>query len=263
MFNDPFDHQIGFIWPYDPAEFAERLTSACERVIWGGEEMRDGRDSRFQRMLQYLRTRQARLPKAELLNGLRASSLLVAEELRNRMPSLNGEIQAHLCHSRVFCVTERNDNLVMWSHYANEHKGAVFKLRCVDAIDNVLLAAQPVSYTDAYIPFPNVDEYARHLTGEAALDMGALMWKIAFTKHVDWGYEKEWRVHRSMLSGPTGDGYSVYEQHASVFEAVYLGCRMPAEDVERITIAIMQHLPNTQIFRAKSNTDSFGLTFDS
>lgn len=106
----------------------------------------------------------------------------------------------------------------MWSHYAEEHRGVVFKLRCIDEIDNTLLAARKVSYTDSFIAFPSAEHYAKHLTDERPIDLVPLCWNIAFTKHIDCAYEREWRVHIALLREPPGDGYATYPENARIFE---------------------------------------------
>ncbi len=35
----------------------------------------------------------------------------------------------------IFCITEEYDNLLMWAHYAENHKGGVIKLLPVKEID--------------------------------------------------------------------------------------------------------------------------------
>ena len=58
----------------------------------------------------------------------------------------------------------------MWSHYADQHRGVVFQLGCIDEIDNSLFAAQKVTYTNTSPAFASALEYAKHLTGEAVFD---------------------------------------------------------------------------------------------
>ena len=54
---------------------------------------------------------------------------------------------------RVFCVSEERDNLLMWAHYAQEHKGAVFEFWSLPEEDNPLSVAQPIEYVDSPPPF--------------------------------------------------------------------------------------------------------------
>ena len=89
----------------------------------------------------------------------------------------------------------------------------------------------------------------------------AMCWDIAYTKHKDWSYEHEWRVHAPLLYEPAGDGFSLYSEDPRVFEAVYLGCRMKPEDVAEIAERVRQHLPQTNVYKATRSQTEFALAF--
>lgn len=260
-FNDPFDHQAGFVLDIDEAEFASLLTASIERIIFTDINLGEGPSPVFTNLLLMLRTMRDRLPRQDILTEIYQTSLTVAQNIKDGVDTFNSAVHSHLCHSRVFCVSEQHDNIVMWSHYADEHRGVVFKLRCIDAIDNRLLAARQVTYTDSFLSFPSANQYARHLTGEQPIDMVALSWNAAFTKHLDWSYEKEWRVHIPLLNEPEGDGYAIYDEDPQIFEAVYLGCRMAKEQIQTVVKAIQTYLPKTEIYLAERSKKSFTLSF--
>jgi hypothetical protein len=260
-FNDPFDHQAGFVLNSTPDEFAKLLTASIERIIFSDVVPTVSPVSPFTALTLQFRSIRDRLPREQFLQKLRDSCIESAANLHGHIDQMNAAIQEQLCHSRVLCLSELHDNVVMWSHYAEQHRGVVFKLRCIDEIDNALLAAKKVSYTNAFPAFPSADEYAKHLTGEQPIDFVPLCWNIAFTKHIDWVYEREWRVHIPRLQEPPGDGYTIYSEDPRVFEAVYLGCRMHDNDVAAIVELIGRHLPATKILRGKKSTTAFALSF--
>jgi len=260
-FNDPFDHQAGFVLNFSPEEFSQALASSIERVIFSDAEPVVTPTTSFSALTLKLREVRHKFPRTKILRELQDLCAQSATILSDSIVGLNAAVQAQLCHSRVFCVSEKFDNVVMWSHYADQHKGVVFKLRCVDEIDNTLLAARKVQYTDAFLPFPDADAYARHLIGEQPIDFTSLIWNIAYTKHVDWSYEEEWRVHIPLLHEPAGDGYSIYPEDPRVFEAIYLGCRMEQEDIKKITELARLFLPETKLFIGSRSATSFALSF--
>lgn len=260
-FNDPFDHQAGFVLNFIPETFSQSLTSSIERVIFSDVEPSITPTTLFSALTLKLRQIRHKLPCSEILRDLHKSSAESAAILNDSIGQLNAAVQEQLCHSRVFCVSEKFDNVVMWSHYADQHKGVVFKLRCIDEVDNTLLAARKVQYTDAFLSFPDADTYARHLTGEQPIDFAQLIWNIAYTKHVDWSYEEEWRVHMPLLHKPPGDGYSVYPENPRIFEAIFLGCRMDAEDIKSIVDLAHRSLPGAEVFVGSKSTTSFALSF--
>jgi hypothetical protein len=107
----------------------------------------------------------------------------------------------------------------------------------------------------------NVENYVKNLTGEEKIDLPRLCWDIAHTKHKDWSYENEWRVHVALLNEPAGDGFSMYHEHPRVFEAVYIGCRMGPKDVAEIAKSVRQHLPQTKVYKATRSQTEFAIAF--
>jgi hypothetical protein len=261
MFNDPFDHQTGFVLDFDHDEFAKLFAASNERIIFSDIAPTVKPDSLFAILNLQLRSIRDKLPREKIIQELHELSHESDAILHKSIDQLNADLQKQLCHSRVFCISEQHDNVVMWSHYADEHRGVVFKLRCIDEIGNRLFAARQVIYTDAFIAFPSADQYVKHLTGEQPIDFAPMFWNIAYTKHTDWSYEREWRVHVPLLDAPSGDGYSIYSEDPRVFEAVYLGCRMEDKEVSEIVELIRRHLPETKIFRGKKSTTAFALSF--
>lgn len=260
-FNDPFDHQAGFSLEIEKEEFARLLTESIERVIFSDEAISVQPQSMFAALTIQMRAIRHRLNRDEIMKQLRGASLQVADNLHAHFSQLNQTVHVQLFQSRVFCVTELHDNVVMWSHYAEEHKGVVLKLACIDEIDNTLLAARKVKYSDRFISFPSAEVYAKHLTGEAPIDFVSLCWDIAFTKHVDWSYEREWRVHLALPQGSPGDGYSLYDEDPRVFQAAYLGCRMDEAHQRQIVATIRKEIPAMEIYMARKSSTNFGLSF--
>lgn len=261
-FNDPFDHQSGFVLDSNPDELAKLLTASIERVVFSDDVPLVKPVSNLAAANLMLRSIRHRLPREQFLQEIHQGSVETAARLYNGgIDQLSAAVQNQLCHSRVLCVTELHDNVVMWSHYADQHRGVVFQLGCIDEIDNSLLAAKNVTYTNTGPAFASAADYAKHLTGEEVFDYAPLCWKIAFTKHSDWSYEREWRVHIALLQEPPGDGYTIYPENPRVFEAVYLGCRMEDVEVAGIVKLIRLHLPATKIFRGKKSTSGVTLSF--
>lgn len=262
LFNDPFDHQSGLIATYDSERFANLLTESVKRIVF--DDVQPVVDPLLPLGLAALRLRgmRDRLPKDEVLASLREASLGVATGFHEHIDQLNEALREKLCNSRVFCVSEVCDNVVMWSHYADEHRGAVFDLSCVDELDNTLLAAHKVEYSDQFLKFPEIEEYVQHLTGERSFDLLPLVWKIAFTKHSDWSYEREWRIHLPLLGQSIGEGFSYESENPRVFAAVYLGCRAPEVDVQRVLDAVKLNFPHMKVYRAVKSTVAFALEFE-
>ena len=100
--------------------------------------------------------------------------------------------------SRVFCVTEEHDNLLMWAHYAKDHKGVVIKFECLRELDTALCIARKVDYVETPPVIATLDEYIPYITGQDKnkINHDLLIYKLFQSKSTQWKYEKEWRVFK-------------------------------------------------------------------
>lgn len=259
LFNDPFDHQLGFVLQESSEALASELYESVRRLIYGDTAPAGVATTTFSALAMQLRARREGIPQDVVLGGMQQAAFESAQNLQGLLAELNATLREQLCRSRVFCVTEAPDNVVMWSHYADEHRGVVFELGCIDELDNVLLAAKAVRYTDRFLTFPSAATYAKHLTGEEPLDLLPLVWEIAYTKHTDWAYEREWRVH---VPVDAPEGYSLFREPVSVFRRAILGCRTSDADAADFAALAREHLPGMAIQRARLSTTSFQLSFE-
>lgn len=260
-FNDPFDHQIGFSFDLNAEQFGQKLFEKMEQIVFG-EEPEFKEPTLISTLAMGLRSIKDRIPKDEFTNDLTAATSKIAGNLDDHLNTLTSMIIEQSIHSRVLCVSECHDNVVMWSHYGDQHQGVVLQLQCIDEIDNTLLAARKVEYSHELPRFPSLDSYIQHLFGEEPMDIAELSEKVAFTKHKDWSYEKEWRVHIPLLYEPPGDGHSIYIEDPRVFGAVYLGCLISDENAGQVIEAVREHIPAAKIYRGSKSTQSFNLSFD-
>lgn len=102
------------------------------------------------------------------------------EYVENELSKVSQDIRDKIV---VSCFSERNDSLLMWSHYADQHKGI-----CVTYDYNKLVRLcqrliRPVRYGNK-ISTVYLDKNRRKR------DIG----EILITKAIDWSYEQEWRV---------------------------------------------------------------------
>lgn len=133
----------------------------------------DGDDQAWQREFGCLRPDQALL--TELVQKLEEGVRTDAEQLG------------------IFSLSNRFDDILMWSHYSGSHRGVCFGFRTTG--DSILYDARPIEYSDTY---PEVNYFA--MTAEQRAQ------KMLLTKASHWAYEEEWRVLRT---GPT-PGIEVY-----------------------------------------------------
>lgn len=80
--------------------------------------------------------------------------------------------------------SERNDSILMWSHYSDNHKGICIEYDFKEDED-IVDAIEPTFYSENL--FSLVKAFA-------SKDINNIMKRAAITKAIDWQYEKEWRI---------------------------------------------------------------------
>jgi len=155
---------------------------------------------------------------------------------------------------RLFCVSLVNDNLLMWSHYANDHQGAVIKLKCVPEKLSALCAAKPVIYTDK-IPLLTT----AHLIDGTEKILKYILDEVLLTKSLDWKYEQEWRV--SLLCQNKSENFDLRSIFEEELDSIYLGCRMNPQDKDEIISIIKNKRKNVKTFEAEKDKNNFKLNF--
>ena len=262
LFNDPFDHQTGFHFQYSGEALASRLLTASESAIFDGTNFNPAHRTGYGEALRAMRKIRHRLPRKKVMEEMRASSDEVAANFPALCKKLNRDITSFLTHSRVICLSETATNVVMWSHYAEAHCGVAFKLRRLEAIDHRFLIARKVLYTNEPLGYLDIEKYVDNLMGLAAHEVAPLVWEIAFRKNVDWAYEREWRVHISLLDSAAELGTTDYPEPEDLFEAIYLGCRSTPESAENLVHLCRQFLPKTEIYKATKTNELMVLEFE-
>lgn len=116
----------------------------------------------------------------------------------------------------VFCLSEIRDDILMWSHYADGHRGFCLQFHIKPTLYPFGELLLKVEYAVSY-PIIDIigccEDQAR---------------KILLTKADFWKYEKEWRI----LDPDNGPGIRVFP--AEMLTGVIFGCTMSHEDRQLI-----------------------------
>lgn len=263
VFNDPFDTQTGLVASIDPGEFADAFYARnCEMVL--ADSLPDYFDphNRLHIAWNFLREARERFSPDELKKVFREEADKLAATLPDHLEKLSKSVATEMVHAKILCVAEDVNNVVMWSHYAQEHRGVAFKLKCLDDIDHPLIAARKVTYSDQYVEAGTALQLAEHFTGVKKIDLNSLVWETVFMKHADWSYEREWRCYWPLIREPRDVPHVDERENARIFDSIYFGCRMPQSVIEEMTALCRDQLPNAHIFKARKSHTNFDLVFD-
>jgi hypothetical protein len=260
IFNDPFDHQVHFVLPDAFEDAYKAILNFIVKAI-KSEDNFVTKESLFYELICTYRARRENggnfndlyLAIVEYLRVIDRDKFM--RELSLVHDRFNENIIFRLNEALVLCVSEINDNVVMWSHYADSHKGVCLKLKCMVELDNVLLVAEPIEYSNIFPDF--MDNF---LNGAPSLDVTN---QIGLMKQKDWSYEKEWRVRRMHMGNEIyKDGYEFFKEDTRVFGGLYLGCKIDKKDEDELLALSKMRYPDMEIYKSKQSKKAFELDFE-
>lgn len=194
------------------------------------------------------------------------------DKFKDKHKEINEWWSLEVKDSRVFCVAEDNDNLLMWAHYAKDHHGAVIKFECLPAIDNTLCVARKVDYVEFPPVIASLDEYMKSLEGEHELDYDSLYFKLFTSKSNHWKHEKEWRVFIPSVENPPAILSEIFKEHDSMsnlmninpkeIHSIYLGCKMEGNIQKDIENNLVDGFSHVQIYKSKKDETEYKLNFE-
>ena len=141
----------------------------------------------------------------------------------------------------VACLAETWNDLLMWAHYANGHRGVCLEF---DASADPFSKARKVVYSPS-VPLINS---VRILTDKSSNELTEALY---LTKSAHWGYEKEWRLlHMTERTA--------YTYPWQTLTGVYLGSGI-AEEHAALVALVLQGSP-TQLYNVKRSNGAFSLS---
>jgi len=263
-FNDPFDVQNELRSSFDLSEFPAAAMSVIESYIRNDLFIPNPNDS-FGKGILILREGVKR--EGYKKNKIEAITLpllgFVMSLIEKTLEDMNKIWQISMRESRVFCVTEDNDNLLMWAHYAKDHTGAVFQLETLAEENNILSVARKVNYAEKPVEFFSLEELIKWTLFEIEPDLSKLVYSThAHQKSLHWKYENEWRVvDMCKYSNKT----ELYIDHVFVpkqLSNIFFGCKADPNDIERLSFLAKSINPSVSIYKAKKKTLEYGLEFE-
>lgn len=133
------------------------------------------------------------------------------------------------------CFSEKVNNLLMWSHYADHHKGICIEYSFED-LQNI--------ETGFLLPILYKKKFDNHLININKTNF--------FSKAYDWRYEKEWRI--SSLLPSKSDGKELLTPKPL---AIYMGCHFEEKNYKKIfDIAQKMGIP---LFKMEMSKNKYAL----
>lgn len=168
----------------------------------------------------------------------------------------------------IFCLREACDDILMWSHYANQHKGICIGF---DTSYPMFKLAWDVNYQEE---FPVIVRPAD--------SVDVLLKKTVQTKAACWAYEKEWRIiKRTLTDAERGyykqkyadlaeedmcqlieqDGPGIYSFPKKAISVIYLGVRIEQSEREYVMRSIKEANLSIPVYQARRKLKEYGIEF--
>lgn len=250
LFNDPFDVQTTVDYGFDISDMMEAFNKEMYNLIYGEKEpIGDKSDRHFNEILKIRKTVKAKSLKISLKDFIAESNerdIETVERAKQYIEYFNKRWKIFVKASRVFCVTEEHDNLLMWAHYAKDHTGVVIKFECLRELDTPLCVAQKIDYVPKPPIIASLEDYIPYITGQdkTKINHDLLIYKLFQSKSDHWKYEKEWRIWIPPLdmvnpSIPRDDkGNEIFFElkpfYPEEIHSVYFGCKIDDDDRQKI-----------------------------
>ncbi|MEA5182929.1 DUF2971 domain-containing protein [Vibrio parahaemolyticus] len=165
-----------------------------------------------------------------------------------------------ISHFRVLSLTTKPDNLLMWAHYADEHRGVVVKFKKNPSFGS----PQKVNYKNGHQSLNN----AFNLMASVVVKMEAkggfndkhsdmfsdvalkIMQKYFFMKMSEWSYENEYRIvypESNAKVRKINSNLDVVKVNESDIESIIIGSSVSPLRASRLTQLIKRRLPNAKV----------------
>jgi hypothetical protein len=154
LFNDPFDNQFTLYYEEPSEKLAEQQLAQFHEILTSPEPLKPNQFGPMTSKVEIIR--QVRLQNPDLkytdeeIAYLRQGVMEGMRRVIKYVPTMNVEIRSVMANTSVFCVSETHDNLLMWSHYAQNHTGAVIKFLAIAEVDAPTILAHQSAILDKY-----------------------------------------------------------------------------------------------------------------
>lgn len=142
----------------------------------------------------------------------------------------------------LYCLSAVNNDILMWSHYSNAHRGICIGFRA-GPDDLFFRRSQKVHYSPIY-PLTRIFDSNEQRFTTAML-----------TKSEHWSYENEYRVIETQ-------GPGTYTFPEELLVEVILGCEISDNDRQSVTVWAEARSPRPKLLLARKKEREFGLKIE-
>lgn len=244
LFNDIFDAQVNFDVQLD----ADRIVATALSRLW--EVAHNPADYSPKNQLGILLKFTAPMFREMGFDKFRSEvEQSLRESVAKGVATADGfklQIRQLISMLKILCLSDDPLSRPLWGHYADSYRGAVLEFRAVEALDSPFKIARRVTYSQEAPRLVTEDEVALVLSGESDLSELSAIDRFVFVKHVDWQWEREWRLVSGLGRHPDQETEDVPFAEMEL-AAVLIGPRATSRFRDEVLNLVAQNYPWTAV----------------
>jgi hypothetical protein len=199
----------------------------------------------------------------------------IIEERSSSLDQKHEEIKQSLVKTGVYSLSKTNEEILMWSHYADNHKGFCIGFENLHQNTTPLTKPLPINYTNQYtdlsapelvldfykkmygqyitLPDAEWNEKYRELANQTKFtddQRGGIA--ILTDKYEKWSYEQEFRLIDEK-------GFGLRPFNPACLKTVTFGLRTSSQDIETIINICKDKKSNIEFFQTQKKKNNFAL----
>lgn len=257
LFNDPFDAQWDPLWNLRTAEGKRAVRECFVKGVTEPSLRPPSLDARYRSFLDKVRSDWQTKPQPERDLWLRAQ----AEDFAGPGESEGVERAALRWQSglRIACFSATPASTLMWSHYADQHRGVVVGFHTDQLSLGKISAPKPVRYQDDLPRIWTEEEHAKSVVygidPTITREQGE---PLVLAKHTAWRYEQEWRIVMQAASDELGELADIEFPHDAL-ESITFGLRTDASRARELFALALRVNKNVKRRDVERDPTRFGL----
>lgn len=256
-FNDPFDlhRDIGF--GFSDEDYFEHFKKRAIELRGNGEPIRNNSE-----VWENIRSKSQWITDDECESFWGTQKNEVMENHHTLLRQFKNSWNEQVPRYRVLCLSENESDLLMWAHYADMHRGAVIRFKCINDQKSHFKDAKPVIYSQSFPFLASLDNWVNQCIGVGVqLDDKEIFHRIVHTKSEHWGYEREWRcIVDSEFHLKVGQ-VQLYDIMPEEIDGIIFGCRADLATSEIIKKYIHLELPHVKFQHATLKQNEYNLEY--
>lgn len=240
----------------NPLQFNDPMDSTIPELAIDEEKVAD-------MLIDFIQpdSRESRIPihiKKRMITDMRRTKRELCEDFKE----MQQRWRDYLSNYRILSLTTKSNNVLMWSHYANEHKGVVIKFKSklsfgtpkvVDYANGPVLISRVMHNVLRYMVKSYVKD--RESKDECIDRVGIYMYHAMavylIMKRSDWEYESEHRIVKfsNDKSITTFGKHDLVNVTTDDVDAIIIGAAVPPIRAKRLKMLIQGRMPGVRVHK--------------